>query len=171
LRLGPLDASKDQERPHRSPSFPHAEEHGVQATQREVEDMKADRRTFLRLIGAAPVAVQEVASKMGLSSATDALQASGWVGGNNVGVPAHIGHSDWASEALRSFSTPFKQREFKERAAQSARILDPDLASLRSVSPSAAYSLQRDRCLDRVIDSERTWLEHQIEQRTKGLFG
>lgn len=76
----------------------------------------------------------------------------------------------WAREALKDFWSEDKQSEIKARASVYARMLDTDLASMRSISPSAAYSVQMDRTLKREIRAERNYLERTIRKYGGGLL-
>lgn len=131
------------------------------------------RRSFLSLLAtgpvAAPVAAQEAARKMG-------LVGLGSLGGlqsieRNVGtadcVPKPIAEKEWTLTRWSQFWSDEERNYRILRAKDEARILDPDLASMRSVSPCGAYSIQRDRVLNRIERSELSWFERQ--SRALGL--
>lgn len=131
------------------------------------------RRAFLRLLGATPVALpvaaKEAAAKMGLASITS---AAGALPGDTLPtlhgpVPTASGGDGWLRDALADLTTPTKQAEFRERAALQAGRLDADLAALRSVSPAAAFAIQRERCFVRVAKYERSWVEREMERFRK----
>lgn len=128
------------------------------------------RRSFLKLIGAAPIAgpvvAKEAAAKMGMSSllggAGAAMGGSGEAllrGGLNKQEGSWL---DWAQAELRNVFSERNVAEMRRRVIRNgeARLLDADLASMRSASPAAAYQLQIERCVARGLENERlNWLE------------
>lgn len=130
------------------------------------------RRSFLKFLGAAPVAApvvaREAAARAGVSvgmPVTSALTgASGAVMGGSISAS-----KSWTDEAVRFLSASaagkrdlarkedFFRHEFGSR-------LDPDLASSRSLSLSAAIRIQRERNLDIYTAMiERRMLERYLE--------
>lgn len=138
------------------------------------------RRRFLSLLGAAPAAIpviaKEAAAKLGLEGALGGMLGPHTlppclpsVDSCGIGTSEH-----WAKQAMRKFWSPTKKRERAETIDGSARRLDPDLASMRSISPAAAYQLQRARCKSRI--EQQNWnyysdhlQEHLAEQAERGL--
>lgn len=137
----------------------------------------SNRRSFLRTLALAPVAAKDAAAKMSIGAATSAASdASGLMAGLAPGASSYgapMVAAPWQSDIDRvmrwkAFGLPsWKQREIKHNARHQARVLDPDIAALRSLSPSAAYTLQRARIestmLDRELDSLRAWMEQSLE--------
>ena len=133
------------------------------------------RRSALKMLAAipiaGPVAVKEAAAKMGMGSLLGGGAAIGdqiEKAGYGYGVPssANIGDAnsmvDWLrSQAERVFTDQNVSivRKSVIRSGE-ARVLDADLASLRSASPSSAYHIQIERCVARRLESEQqSWLE------------
>lgn len=127
------------------------------------------RRGFLRLAALAPVAAREAAAKMGLSPATSLSGGIGLPGASLSGESA--GGDAWIKRALDAFGTARKAREINSRARAEARMLDPDLASMRSVSAAAAYTIQRSRCFRRIEAAERQWLSDRLEDQASRRLG
>lgn len=137
------------------------------------------RRRFLSFLVAAPAAVpviaKEAAAKLGLEGALGGMIGPHTLPGYGVPASLSTGASEhWAKRALREFWSPAKQRERAETIDGAARRLDPDLASMRSLSPAAAYQLQRTRCKARVEQKSLDhyndhWQEHLAEQAQRGM--
>jgi hypothetical protein len=139
------------------------------------EDIMSTRRSVLRLIGlapiAGPVAAKEAAASMGLSALTSVGSGlSAGMASVNYGSPVG-GENSWVNRAIATFNSPAKQRELDARAKDYARILDPDIAAMRSLSPAAAYHLQRARARERVAITEMQWLKDQLEQEAMSRLG
>lgn len=115
------------------------------------------RRSFLSLFAAAPVVAQEAAAKMGLSSMVSAASMPAVGVGHAIGASPASSDDSWVKRAIAEYWSPQARRERENEAAHAARVLDPDLASMRSLSPSAAYSLQRARCLERIETERLAW--------------
>jgi hypothetical protein len=131
------------------------------------------RRSFLKLIGvapiAAPVAAQEAAAKMGLRSMLGA--AGGLGGGRLVGyaqecAPATGSHLDYLKSRLTRLLDPSYAEDMRRDIRGSITHLDPDLASMRGISPSAAMSIQLDRIVKRNIEQETWSVRKQIKEWT-----
>lgn len=134
------------------------------------------RRRFLRFVGtsvaAAPVAVKEAASAMGLVNSVGSGRMLGGeapVGSLGVNACPSIADPLWkASEVarLKSQIASLLTSEARERARREAMgstfVLDPDIASMRSISPSVARALQVERVITRRIEGEKGWMEREI---------
>ena len=136
------------------------------------------RRGLLKLIGmapiAAPVAAKEAAASMGLTGITGI-----------VGVGANVANAnyyrrgenavqacdpiDWAKNGLKHLMSAERQMEIRMQAKNNARILDADIAAMRAVSPAAAYQMQIDRNVARIIDIERQWYQRSISSSLLGV--
>jgi hypothetical protein len=128
------------------------------------------RRSFLKLIGvapiAAPVAAQEAAAKMGLSGALALGETARHYGGEVAQcLPEDPGsHRKWLLKELAELDSRERRSEYRRQERHDARILDSDLASMRSVSPASAYSFQLDRCVDRQIEREKASIGRRLKQ-------
>ena len=118
--------------------------------------MSVGRRGFLRLIAAAPVAApviaREAATKAGIGVIGSAQAVAGTYGEPICG-PSNQG---WAmSYAKRVFSSKWLSEERDRFRFRQVGVLDPDLASSRSLSLSAAVVMQRERDFARYVERER----------------
>lgn len=133
--------------------------------------LSMNRRSFLKASAAAPVAArtlsQQLAAAVGGFS-MDAAMAAGVsaLGSTPPACPLPI---DQASDldrqsrllrALRLYGIPsWKRKEFR-RYARNDRILDPDIAVLRSISLSTKLRIQWAR-------NELRWEQREIENLTE----
>jgi hypothetical protein len=137
-----------------------------------MSNVDKSRRGVLRLIGMAPIAAQtaakEAAASMGLISRGSATAV-----GFDTMASADRGRptidKGWAAARLREILGG-EERERVAREMGPISILDPDLASHRSLSPSVAYAIQRERNIDRNIAQQKRWLEREIKEATGGLL-
>lgn len=118
--------------------------------------MSVGRRGFLRLIAAAPVAApvvaREAAQKAGISSLAAGMPEAPYGGATG----AHSGEGDWIKDTCkRVFSREWEETRREQMMTYLPNRLDPDLASSRSLSLSAALLIQRDRNIERNIECER----------------
>ncbi len=120
------------------------------------------RRLFLKVMPAAPMAAQDVAKQAGIA---DLLGSAVPV----HGPPIASGSSAMKLVALkRSGLLPdWFWRTGRKAAKANARVLDPDLAALRSVSVSAKVAIQADRNFNRDYDN----LEQEaLDEQMRGKF-
>lgn len=127
------------------------------------------RRKFLALVGAAPAVAKEAASAaMGLSGPIG--QISAMVGANAAtpsGYPISTNDSgSWIQKALDRLNSDKGRAEIARDAKGMARILDPDLAALRSMSPSVAYRIQRSRIEDEILTLRKENLLAELAEFT-----
>lgn len=138
------------------------------------------RRAFLRFAAAAPVALpvaaKEAAAGMGLQGLLGGASFGAnmpEMGCNTVGYPkdacAPVNAADWLKQRLTELMSDESMERMRNDAKHSARYLDPDLASMRSVSPSFAYGRQIDRHVDRRIAGERKWMERDAKHIARKL--
>lgn len=116
--------------------------------------MSLARRGFLRLIAAAPVAApvmaREAASRAGVAALGSGYPMC------DPAVPSQNSEGDWVTSVAKKVFSKAWEDEQRERVGKwSVSILDPDLASSRSLSLSAAMRLQRERNIERYIANER----------------
>ena len=114
------------------------------------------RRLFMKCIPAAPVAAKEAAKKMGMEIGTRSV--------NGVGIPlgncftsseVSTSRTDYIRKRLRDLVGDRDQARITDHAKLSARQIDPDIAAMRSISPSFAFVVQLERCQKRIEASER----------------
>lgn len=127
------------------------------------------RRGFLRLIGAAPVALpvaaKEAAVSMGLSGPLGAAAASQYIGNSCGAVPMPCDPSQeimYYKDRLASIVSSENMLRYRQEARNEARILDADIAAMRAISPSAAYAMQVERVVQRRIQQERSWIDQGL---------
>lgn len=122
------------------------------------------RRGLLGLLAAAPVAAREAASKAGITRQFDRVAyppAPAMLSGST----AVGGHKQWMLERAKEWLTGQAEEEIRRNIGVGA--LDPDIASMRSLSLTGAIQMQRARNIKREIESQRSYFEREIEK----LFG
>lgn len=141
------------------------------------------RRGMLKLLAAAPAAVpiaaKEAAAKMGLGTSVFGGAAGGGMETARAGyadkamgpcaMPQAMQLADYQNQLKRLLS-PESLAGIRDAATRNGVQLDPDLASLRTISPSAARQIQIDRNVQRIIASERRWIDKRISELTGGLL-
>lgn len=135
----------------------------------------SNRRSFLRMLGvapvAAPVAAKEAAVAMGLSSSAG---TAGMMLGGNVPMSAQVGFGitnekeNIAKRMAALLSS--NARDEARREIGRGRLLDADIAALRSVSPAFANVVQIERDIDARIDNEKRWLNRRLSDLTGGIL-
>lgn len=133
------------------------------------------RRAFLRLLAATPVAAPAAASQaatamgltgpigLGAMAAVEAADKVNWAGGTGAGTP--VGASgDYVLNRMRDMLSPGVVRNRRIRAQHLGRVLDPDLAALRSASASWVYRQQVARAEQRLLEDEMMWVERECAQ-------
>lgn len=121
---------------------------------------------------AAPVVAQEAAGKMGLSSwASAAVSGDQYVSKSWGATPqAAGGDEDWIRSRFDEFWSEEGVEIRHSQSRHEARTLDPDLASMRSISPSFAYSVQRSRVKRDIERRELGWIEKSANKLGISLF-
>ena len=126
----------------------------------------ASRRKILSLFAAAPaalpVAVKEIAAKAGIGSVTDlapvhaasAMAPDYAVGAGPDGM-GWDGNIRWLKHRLSAVNTEHQRYHRRRRAEELAHRLNPNLASLRSVSPAAAYRIEVERRMKDLEEDDR----------------
>lgn len=127
------------------------------------------RRSFMRALTMAPVALKEAAGKIGLEGVLGGHIASGL----SSGVPPQAdGEDGWITKKIKTYWSAKAAKERRASAAGwEARRLDADLAALRSISPSAAYTIQIDRCVERNTRNGWEELQEKAAERGARLMG
>lgn len=135
--------------------------------------MSLTRRRFLGAAVAAPVAAKEAAQKMGLESLASMPPGAGANAGIDsafINAPPGLANDvDWAKRGLATLDSPREVAHRALMAKHQARILDADLAAMRSISPSAAYTLQRQRVEHWLRESRRSDFIEAIAESGKSL--
>lgn len=133
--------------------------------------MTANRRGFLRILAAAPVAgpvvARDAAKRAGVASVGIGVDqfVPGSSGRSSPSV--HDGEREWLIGWCKSvFSAEWEAEKRREGKNWQPSRLDPDLASSRSLSLSAAMRIQQDRDIERRISRER----EDAQRRYFGLF-
>lgn len=136
----------------------------------------SNRRKFLALIGAAPIAApviaKEAAAAMGLSGP---IGMSQFANGGNIGAPiATVNGSGSYISRLRDQILGLESGDeipgLMGDAAYRARVLDADLAAMRSVSPAWAYRQQMRRAADQIRTERKEYLARELADAIKNGF-
>ncbi len=128
------------------------------------------KRGFLKAFGggvvAAPVMARQAAAQIATAgAAVSSSKGTSILGASSYGIDIARTEPDvsgrWVAKHLKEiFSPEFERRLRREAASEPIAALDPDLASSRSLSLSAAMRIQRERMIARRLDDERqTWLD------------
>lgn len=131
---------------------------------------KSSRRGFLALLGTAPIAAPVVAKEAAVAAGLTSLGPSAAMGGmiaasGSYGAP--MPQVEWLKESISLFGSDQKKRERKDRADGHARILHPNIASLRSVSPSAAYAINKEHLLAEIERRDWQYLQDEMARWAK----
>ncbi len=126
------------------------------------------RRGFLKLLPAAPVAAtvaaKQAAISMGLSGPINAAAGLGGISTGYGGIPVPSDcQNPWFIDALKTFSSKETIEGHRISARGMARVLDPDLAAMRSISPAQAYQIQVERCFQRFRQREKSYIDREME--------
>ena len=117
--------------------------------------MKLSRRNFFGVAAggavSAPVIAKEATAKMGM----DSLGYDSVIGGSVAPSDGGYGTIEWARKRFEEITEKgnIESRRAEVRSYQSR--MGPDLASMRSVSPSAAYNIQVERAIIRSMEREK----------------
>lgn len=125
------------------------------------------RRLFLKAMPAAPVAAQEVAKQAGVTEVLGAAQLPPQPEPLAAGPPA----LKLVALKKSGLLPDWFWRIGRKAARANARVLDPDLAALRSVSISAKVAIQADRNFNRDYDNlEQDAIDEQMRGKFMGWF-
>lgn len=127
------------------------------------------RRSFLRLLAAAPVALpvaaREAASKAGLTALGYGMPIA--PSGASAGHSVRSGN-DWIKDwAATAFSSAWKADRWEDFRNGPVGALDTDLACSRSFSMATAIRIQRQRNFERSVTAE----QRSVLKRFKESFG
>ena len=126
------------------------------------------RRSVFGLIAggmaAAPAMAKEAVAKAAGVQITGL--SSGLYGGMGDSQPSSaqssFGTMKWAAERMAELATGGRRFDEIRKQSRVVSSLDPDLASMRSISMSRLISLQADRNFQRMMDSEKSWIESAL---------
>ena len=121
------------------------------------------RRSFFGLVASLPVVLKDASTKMGLEGVIAGSTRS--FGASRLPTPP-ADDGSWIRRTLSRFWSASAVRERRQQAEWEARHLDSDLASMRSLSPAAAYRLQCDRQFRRIEVRSRMHLQEMLEEQT-----
>ena len=131
--------------------------------------MKLSRRNFFGVAAggavSAPVIAKEATAKMGIEK----LGYASHYGSSVVANDGEYGTIEWARKRFEKITERgnIRYRRANIRANQSS--MDPDLASMRSVSPSAAYNIQVERAITRSMEREKMDVIQTLEEYGVGI--
>ena len=114
-----------------------------------MNNMKMSRRKFFAFGAAAPLAAKQAVNEMaaqqaGITGVGMANHYSGGIEPQDCAVDANRGRK--ALEWIRDNGVPeWKEKELRESARRSATALEPDIASMVSLSLSAKIDMQAER--------------------------
>lgn len=123
------------------------------------------RRGFLGMAATAPIAAQEFLKQTGTSvlgsEAANALAST-------HPVPSSLdGNSKLIALKRAGLLPDWFIRQRRAYSQATARVLDPDIAALRSVSVAAKLNMQAERNFQREMD---TWEQRFIDSQLEGKF-
>lgn len=129
--------------------------------------MSLARRAFLRIVAAAPMAAPVIAREAAQKAGISAVGAASQFATGGYGASPAI-DNDWVKKWVSEvFTSEWRDERWREIAGSSVGALDPDLASSKSLSLSAAIHIQRQRRFKREVASARS---HAL-RRFKEAFG
>jgi len=143
------------------------------------------RRTFLSLLGAAPIAGKaaadaEIAKATGIWTADGLGNASmGLIGGIEVAPPSTVGENiayekrlTGAADYIKAFGLPEVVRFELQDRAKYVSALDPDIACKRSWSMAVKIMTQRERNFEREVKRmEMSGWQQRKKSLLKGVLG
>jgi hypothetical protein len=132
--------------------------------------MDLNRRNFLGVAAASPLATKEIAKKALEEAQMHASRISLYSDSiyNGVHVPDVSPSMRSLREAIRDLGVPDWKREDLWEDARRSRTLDPDIAAMRSLSLSAKMRRQWARNYDRLV--ARTLRQTELEKMKRSFF-
>jgi len=110
--------------------------------------MAETRRGFLKFLGigaaAAPATLSATADRV-IQGGMPIAPMGGYAGSGLIGSSPNVARPRIAREALKLMGVPQWQKDQWRHEAKNVSVLDPDLASMRSMSLSAKIYIQQDR--------------------------
>jgi hypothetical protein len=135
--------------------------------------MNLNRRKFLGAAAMSPLAAKEMAEKAAQIAQTEAMNASGIeLYGDSLytGVTTYDPEPEMRSlwDAMKEIGIPdWKQDDLWEDAKRS-RTLDPDIASMRSISLNSKMKMQWKRNYDQLVS--RAFTQQKMEKLKQTFF-
>ena len=132
--------------------------------------MKLDRRKFLGVAAASPLAAKEMAKRAMEEAQMQATSISTYSDSLYTGIPSSDPLPDMRSlwEAIGELGVPDWKREDLREDAKRNRTLDPDIASMRSLSLNAKMRRQWKRNYDMLVDSALR--QNKMEKLKRSFF-
>lgn len=132
--------------------------------------MKLDRRKFLGVAAASPLAAKEVATRAMEQAQMQAADISTYSDSIYTGIPSPDPMPNMRSlwEAIGELGVPEWKRDDLRDDARRSRTLDPDIASMRSLSLSAKMRRQWDRNYEVLV--ERALKVTEMEKLKRSFF-
>lgn len=132
--------------------------------------MKLDRRKFLGVAAASPLAAKEMATRAMEQAQMQASDISMYSDSIYTGIPSPDPMPNMRSlwEALGEMGVPDWKRDDLRDDAKRSRTLDPDIASMRSLSLNAKMHRQWDRNYDVLV--ERALKNTEMERLKRSFF-
>ena len=144
------------------------------------------RRSFLGALIAAPsalpVAAKEAAAKMGMTQFMVGSQSLVGPVNEFSKYPSNVYPSsqdanvspqdniNYYKNLIRDITSGDRREEIINNCKSSVRVLDSDLAALKSISPATAYNIQMQRNIDKEIKKETSYYEKMIKKMTPSLL-
>jgi hypothetical protein len=132
--------------------------------------MKLDRRKFLGVAAASPLAAKEMAKRAMEEAQMQATSISTFSDSIYTGIPTPDPMPNMRSlwEAIGEMGVPDWKRDDLRDDAKRSRTLDPDIASMRSLSLGAKMRRQWDRNYDILV--ERALAHTEMEKLKRRFF-
>jgi|GEM_PF-2691450 len=135
--------------------------------------MNLNRRKFLGAAAMSPLAAKEMAVKAAEAAEMDAMNASGIeLFGDSMytGVTSYDSEPEMRSiwDAIKDLGLPEWKKDDLWEDAKRSRTLDPDIATMRSVSLNAKMKMQWKRNYDLLL--ERAFTQQKMEKLKQSFF-
>lgn len=132
--------------------------------------MKLDRRKFLGVAAASPLAAKEMATRAMEQAQMQATDISTFSDSIYTGIPSPDPMPNMRSlwEAIGELGVPEWKRDDLRDDARRNRTLDPDIASMRSLSLNAKMRRQWERNYDVLV--ERALQNTEMEKLKRSFF-
>ncbi len=142
----------------------------VRARQKKGIAMKLDRRKFLGVAAASPLAAKEMAQRAMEQAQMQASDISIYSDSIYTGIPTPDPMPNMRSlwEAIGEIGVPDWKRDDLRDDAKRSRTLDPDIASMRSLSLNAKMRIQWERNYDVLV--ERALKHTEMEKLKRSFF-
>jgi hypothetical protein len=145
----------------------------------DYRDVHMNRRNILRMFAAAPIAAPVIAREattkagigaFGLAHPADCVpEPSGYA---YTTTTALNNVWDWKADILKNIDR-LTSRDERDKLFKNMTVtrLDPDLASSRSLSLSAAINIQKWRMVDRQIEDHKSYWLRELQEQTRMSVG